>query len=142
MHFSDQAPFLAATLGGVIIGLAALLLMASLGRIAGISGIAAGLLQRADSVNWGWRAAFIAGLVLAGFALQPFGSTTPLQPTSPWLLAASGLLVGFGSVLGSGCTSGHGVCGLGRLSVRSLVATCTFMGTAALTVFVTRHLLG
>jgi uncharacterized protein len=141
MQFSDQFPYLAATLGGLLIGLAALLLMACLGRIAGVSGIAANLLQAAPKAELAWRVAFISGLVVAGFVLRAFQSGTPSVSPSPVLLIAGGLLVGFGSVLGSGCTSGHGVCGLGRLSVRSLVATLIFMAVAAATVFVMRHLL-
>jgi len=127
-------PFVQSALGGILIGLASWLLLASLGRVAGISGIAAGALlpSKGDS---GWRWAFLAGLVLGGAAtahwLQP--PLTALRPSG--LLAVAGLLVGFGTVLGSGCTSGHGVCGLGRRSVRSLVATLAFMGSGAITVF-------
>jgi uncharacterized protein len=110
-----------------------------IGRIAGVSGIAAGIMSSAGKDNRGWRIAFIAGLIFAGFLLKPFASTTPLPSISPLMLPAAGLLVGFGSVLGSGCTSGHGVCGLGRRSVRSLVATLTFMGAAFATVFLLRH---
>ncbi len=126
-------PFLQSALGGILIGLASWLLLASLGRVAGISGIAAGALlpQRGDTA---WRWMFLAGLMLGGAAtaawLQP--PATALRPLA--LLAAAGLLVGFGTVLGSGCTSGHGVCGLGRRSLRSLVATLVFMGTGAATV--------
>ncbi|UUZ66934.1 YeeE/YedE family protein [Polaromonas sp. P2-4] len=127
-------PFLQSALGGILIGLASWLLLASLGRVAGISGIVAGALvpSKGDS---GWRWAFLIGLVLGGAAtahwLQP-----PLAAMRPSvLLTVAGLLVGFGTVLGSGCTSGHGVCGLGRRSVRSLVATLVFMGSGAITVF-------
>lgn len=125
--------------GGLLIGLAAAVLLLFNGRIAGISGIVGGLLQGSDRA---WRVAFVLGLLLAPTAWQllaplPAGSVTD----SPLLLIAAGLLVGFGSRLGSGCTSGHGVCGLSRLSLRSLVATLCFMGAAMVTVFVTRHLL-
>lgn len=127
-------PFLQSALGSILIGLASWLLLASLGRVAGISGIVAGALvpSKGDS---GWRWAFLIGLVLGGAAtahwLQP-----PLAAMRPSvLLTVAGLLVGFGTVLGSGCTSGHGVCGLGRRSVRSLVATLVFMGSGAITVF-------
>lgn len=126
-------PFVQSALGGIMIGLASWLLLASLGRIAGISGIAAGVLPP-SSGDTGWRWAFLAGLVLGGAAtavyLQP--PVTALRPTE--LLVVAGLLVGFGTVLGSGCTSGHGVCGLGRRSARSLVATLVFMGSGVLTV--------
>jgi uncharacterized protein len=140
-QFTDASPFVAATVGGVLIGASAVLLMWFLGRIAGISGIAAGLMSHAGKGNRGWRVAFIVGLIAAGFLLRPMASTTPLPATSSMMLVLGGLLVGFGSVLGSGCTSGHGVCGLGRRSLRSLVATGTFMAAAMATVFVLRHVL-
>jgi uncharacterized protein len=140
MNFADSHPFIAAATGGVLIGLSAFLMMWLIGRIAGVSGIAAGIMSSAGDNNRGWRIAFIAGLILAGFALKPLASTTPLPSIPPFILLAAGLLVGFGSVLGSGCTSGHGVCGLGRRSARSLVATLTFMGAAFITVFLLRHL--
>jgi len=129
--------------GGVMIGLASALMLIGLGRIAGISGILGGLLawRRHETA---WRAAFIAGLVLGGllFALASGHALAPrLQTGWPGMIAA-GLLVGVGTRLGSGCTSGHGVCGIARLSPRSMVATVTFMVTAAITVFVVRHLLG
>lgn len=139
MHFSNNTPFVSAAIGGILIGLSAFLMMWLIGRIAGVSGIAAGIMSGADKDNRGWRIAFVAGLILAGFLLKPFASTTTLPSISPIMLLAAGLLVGFGSVLGSGCTSGHGVCGLGRRSARSLVATLTFMGTAFATVFLLRH---
>ena len=139
MNFADTNPFIAAAVGGVLIGLSAFLMMWMIGRIAGVSGIAAGIMSSAGNNNRGWRVAFVAGLILAGFLLKPFASTTPLPSISPPILLAAGLLVGFGSVLGGGCTSGHGVCGLGRRSARSLVATLTFMGAAFITVFLLRH---
>jgi uncharacterized protein len=137
--FVDSMPYVAASIGGLLIGLSAVLLMWFLGRIAGISGIAVGLMSAAGAGNRGWRVAFILGLIGAGFLLQPFASATPVAAVSPIMLMLAGLLVGFGSVLGSGCTSGHGVCGLGRRSVRSLVATMVFMGAAIVTVFIMRH---
>lgn len=140
-QFADASPFMAAAVGGVLIGLSAVLLMWFLGRIAGISGIAAGLMSHAGKGNRGWRVAFIVGLVVAGFLLRPLASTTPPPATPSLMLVLGGLLVGFGSVLGSGCTSGHGVCGLGRRSLRSLAATFTFMGAAMVTVFVLRHVM-
>lgn len=136
--------FLPPLAGGLMIGAASVLLLLGLGRIAGISGIAFGLLDRP---NWNsanlWRAGFVIGLVAAGWVWTQW-TGQPLQPERAGnlpLLIASGLLVGFGTSLGSGCTSGHGVCGLGRLSVRSLAAVATFMLTAGLTVFVMRHVL-
>ncbi len=128
--------------GGLLIGAAAALLIVANGSIAGISGIVGGLLKRWDG-SAAWRLAFLAGLLLGGVAAASWGGF-PLGPglDRPLpLLAVAGLLVGFGTRLGSGCTSGHGVCGLARLSPRSLVATLTFMGTAALTVFIMRHVL-
>ena len=139
MNFTDTNPFIAAALGGILIGLSAFLMMWLIGRIAGVSGIAAGIMSSAGKDNRGWRIAFVGGLILAGFLLKPFASTTALPAISPLMLLGAGLLVGFGSVLGSGCTSGHGVCGLGRRSARSLVATLTFMGAAFITVFLLRH---
>jgi uncharacterized protein len=143
-HFINLAnwlphPFLQAGVGGVLIGLASWLLLASLGRVAGISGIAAGALVQPSGAPAGerqWRWAFVAGLVLAGGgAAAVLG--IPVIAARPWpLLVAAGLLVGFGTVLGSGCTSGHGVCGLGRRSARSLVATLCFMAAGAVTVLV------
>ncbi len=135
-------PFLQAGVGGILIGLASWLLLASLGRVAGISGIAAGALiptQGALAGERAWRWAFVAGLVLVGAAAAAL-LNTPTVATRPLpLLAVAGLLVGFGTVVGSGCTSGHGVCGLGRRSGRSLVATLVFMGMGAATVFVATY---
>lgn len=129
--------------GGVLIGLAAVLLLFADGRIAGISGMM-GELFRARSTDWGWRAAFLGGLLAGGLVLQLAGVQvfTPLPHASWAALVAAGLLVGFGTQIGGGCTSGHGVCGIGRFSLRSLVATLTFMITGAATVFVIRHVLG
>jgi hypothetical protein len=135
---------LSALAGGALIGLAAVVLMASTGRIAGISGIAARLLPPyTDDAVLG-RLAFIAGIVVAPFAVMAVTGAPVAQtvPTNLWLMAAAGLLVGFGSVFGSGCTSGHGVCGLARLSPRSIVATLVFMASAVATVFVARHVVG
>lgn len=129
--------------GGVLIGLAAALMVMLLGRIAGISGILGGLLQKATwgSVRqWGWRAAFVAGMLLAPLLWQMFAPLPAMQmPSNPMLIISAGLLVGFGTRLGSGCTSGHGVCGLSRLSIRSLAATLMFMATGVATVFIMRH---
>ena len=134
---------LSAVLGGVMIGAAAALFLILNGRIAGISGILGGLLALPPN-GTGWRVAFLGGLVLAPLAYAGLGGSLPpvtVDASFP-LLAVAGLLVGFGARLGAGCTSGHGVCGIGRGSPRSLVATGTFMAVAMLTVFVTRHLVG
>jgi uncharacterized membrane protein YedE/YeeE len=134
---------LSGAIGGALIGLAAALLLALNGRIAGISGIVGGLLPpRAGDM--GWRLLFVAGLALGALVVRVF-SGAPLAGsagTSSFMLVVGGLLVGFGSRLGSGCTSGHGICGLARFSPRSMVAVATFMGSAMVTVFVLRHLLG
>ena len=135
-------PWLQALAGGVLIGLSAVLLLLLNGRIAGISGIAFGLFERAKGREWAWKVAFVVGLVGAGVAVLAWQGEAPLSPASPPMLVLAGLLVGVGTALGNGCTSGHGVCGLGRLSPRSLVAVLTFMATAIATVFVVRHVLG
>jgi len=132
-----------ALIGGLLIGLAALMLWLGIGRIAGISGI----LGRAIAPGAGdraWRLAFIAGLVAAPllFGLARGALPATSVTASPAIIMVAGLLVGFGTRLGGGCTSGHGVCGLARLSPRSLAATALFMGCGVATVFVARHLLG
>lgn len=131
-----------ALIGGILIGLSASLLLLSHGKIAGISGILGGLLTP-GTPDRGYRLWFLAGLLAAGVALAVLRpSTFPSAPVSPlWLVAVAGLLVGYGTRLGSGCTSGHGVCGISRLSARSITATVTFMATGALAVFASRHLL-
>jgi len=134
----------ASLLGGVMIGLSAVLLMLWEGRVAGISGIAGRLLPPYRDGAFPSRLGFVAGLLAAPFAVMAFTGQLVAQAVSgnvPLMIAA-GLLVGFGSVWGNGCTSGHGVCGLARLSARSLVATLVFMTVAVVTVFVTRHLIG
>ena len=128
--------------GGALIGLATLILLLGNGRIAGISGILGNLVG--DKPDLPWRAAFLVGLV-AGPALWLMfsGGAYPIEVTSSLpLLIVAGLLVGFGTRMGSGCTSGHGVCGLGRFSPRSLVSTLAFMAVAAVTVFIFRHVAG
>lgn len=126
-----------ALLGGVLIGLSATILLAFNGRIAGISGIVNGGIQGNES----WRWLFLAGMLLGGilyeYGLAP--EPTPTPPLTAGTMILGGFLVGFGTRLGNGCTSGHGVCGLGRLSVRSLVAVLTFLTIAMLTVWLTRH---
>jgi uncharacterized membrane protein YedE/YeeE len=133
---------LSAAIGGALIGIAAALLMITSGRIAGISGIVDGLIGSA--ADKGWRAAFVAGLILAPFAanLVGFSLSVPQMPRSGVVIVVAGLLVGFGSRLGGGCTSGHGVCGVARLSRRSIAATLIFMTTAMVVVAVVRHGLG
>lgn len=129
--------------GGLLIGVAAVLLLYLNGRIAGISGIVNGALARTRG-DFAWRVAFLVGMIAGGAAfwwLTPH-AFIPRQGFAPLLLVVAGFLVGFGTRLGSGCTSGHGVCGLGRRSLRSLVATATFVGCGMLTVYVMRHLLG
>ncbi len=135
---------LASTLGGILIGIAAVILMAFNGRIAGISGIVGRLLPPYANADVAGAASFIVGMLAAPILYVALSGEPYTQTVSAGmgLMLAAGLLVGFGASLGGGCTSGHGVCGLARLSLRSLVATCVFMATAIVTVFVTRHLLG
>lgn len=132
---------LSALAGGAIIGLASALLLFTHNRIAGISGIAASILSpwTADSA---WRLWFLAGLVISAPLYRLTGNTIPVQIDAPLaVMAGAGLLVGYGSRLGGGCTSGHGVCGIARLSVRSIIATLVFMLTAGLVVYLVRHVL-
>jgi len=128
--------------GGMLIGLAAALMILLNGRIAGISGILGGLL-RAPRADRPWRIAFLAGLLLAAPLWRLFAALPPAPPiAAPATLVLAGLLVGLGTRYGGGCTSGHGVCGLARRSPRSLIATGVFMATAAVTVTVLRHAAG
>jgi len=130
-------PYLTAALGGVLIGLASWLMWWGMGRIAGISSITAEVLSAPTQPDT-WRWAFLAGLIVGGCLLGQ-GLEIPTLPTRPLtLLIPAGLFVGFGTVWGSGCTSGHGVCGLGRLSLRSLVAVGVFMATGMITVTLMR----
>ena len=130
-----------ALLGGVLIGISAALLLAFNGRIAGISGILNGAIRFSSAERWRWI--FLIGMLLGGalyeYAIAP--TPTPRASLVPASMVLGGFLVGFGTRMGNGCTSGHGVCGLGRLSGRSLAAVLTFLATAILTVFATRHLL-
>ncbi len=137
---TDFTP-LASLAGGVFIGLSAVLVMALFGRVAGIVGITAGAITQDDRA---WRIAFIFGLIAAPLLWLVATGDFPAQTVSENLpgMAIAGLLVGIGTALGSGCTSGHGVCGLARLSTRSLAAVLTFMAFAALTVFILRHVIG
>ena len=132
----------ASLFGGVLIGLSAVMVMALFGRIAGIAGITTGVMG--GSSDWTWRLAFIGGLLAAPLAVMLATGAPVTQTVSDNLpaMAVAGLLVGVGTAVGSGCTSGHGVCGLARLSVRSAAAVGTFMAAAAATVFTIRHILG
>lgn len=135
---------LVAAAGGLLIGTAAALFLLLTGRIAGVSGLAA-VATRIGSGNTSWSqaTAFIAGLPAGAALVAAFVRTPQVTVTSSVpLLAVAGLLVGFGTRLGNGCTSGHGVCGIARLSPRSLIATATFMAAAAATVFTLRHVIG
>ena len=134
----DPIPALA---GGVLIGLGAVILALFNGRVAGISGILGGLLD-GERANLAWRAAFIAGLVGAGFLGLKLVSPDVMIAADWPILIIGGLLVGIGTRLGSGCTSGHGVCGMARGSIRSIAATAVYIAVAVATVFVTRHLIG
>lgn len=133
---------IASTVGGALIGLSAVMLMSLTGRIAGISGIAARLFPPYEDGEFAARLAFLAGLVAAPGVVLVVTGTLPAQTIQAGaaILTVAGFLVGFGSVWGNGCTSGHGVCGLSRLSIRSLVATTIFMASGIATVFVARHL--
>ncbi|MDR3535450.1 MAG: YeeE/YedE family protein [Acetobacteraceae bacterium] len=138
---NSLAPYWPSLAGGALIGLSATLLLLLLGRVAGISGIAGNLLRRPDE-DWGWRAAFVLGLIGGPLLfLLLFGHPPALEIASSLpMLVIAGLLVGFGTRLGAGCTSGHGVCGLARLSPRSMAAVAVFMFTAIVTVFIRNHL--
>lgn len=131
-----------AVAGGVLIGIAAALLVLASGRIAGVSGIVAGLLRPVHG-DVGWRVAFAAGMLLAPLAFAAFASLPALQIDAGYpMLIAGGLLVGIGTRFGSGCTSGHGVCGVARASRRSMVATLAFMLAGFVTVYLVRHVAG
>ena len=138
LHFSPWT----AALGGLLIGMAAAALILFNGRVAGISGIVGGLL-RPQRNDIDWRLAFVAGLIAAPLLYRMWAPLPPIQiDATPFVLAIAGVLVGFGTRLGSGCTSGHGVCGLSRLSPRSMVATAIFMAAGFLTAYIMRHLIG
>ncbi len=144
MH--DFTP-ISALIGGGLIGAASVWLLAVNGRIAGVSGILHGIFSPPEALNGPhdarWRAWFVSGLLLAGLAWQAAGAPVPMREGFPlgWL-AVAGLLVGFGTRMGGGCTSGHGVCGLGRLSVRSLAAVVVFMAAGMVAAYVMRHVFG
>lgn len=128
--------------GGLLIGLSALLLMLTWGRVAGMTSIIGGILPPLGA-DWSWKAAFLAGAILAPLALSLSGYEIEYSvPVSTAALVVGGLIAGIGVTFGSGCTSGHGICGIARLSRRSIVATVTFMAFAIVTVFFTRHVFG
>lgn len=135
---------LSSLVGGALIGCAAVLLMALHGRIAGMTGILAGLLPPAPASDWQWRAAFLAGAIASPLIYWGvFGRAIEINvPVTTPMLFVGGAIVGIGVTFGSGCTSGHGVCGLARLSRRSIAAVLVFMLSAGLTVYITRHMLG
>ncbi len=140
---TDFTPY-QSLLGGSLIGLACVLLMAVHGQIAGATGIIGGLLPPGIRKDWGWRVAFLGGMIAAPIVYRAL-TTIPIgfqSSASAAALVVGGVIVGIGVTYGSGCTSGHGVCGLARFSPRSLAATLTFMASTALTVFVARHVLG
>jgi len=138
-HFT---PYLSLT-GGVLIGLAALLLLLANGRVMGISGIVGDLISPGtEKDERSWRLAFVIGVILGPFlVMQLTGTPIEIRPAASgfWLMA-SGLIIGLGTAIGSGCTSGHGICGMARLSIRSIVAVMIFMASAIITVGLTRHI--
>ncbi len=138
---TEFTPFTAAV-GGAMIGLSAVILLLFNGKIAGISGIFNSCFTK-KGLALSWRLLFLVGIIVGPMITSIFGFSLPSSIDASWLvMAVAGLLVGFGSNLGNGCTSGHGICGMGRLSPRSIVATLVFMAVALLTVFVIRHLIG
>jgi uncharacterized membrane protein YedE/YeeE len=142
-----MTPFtpLAGLAGGILIGLSAVLLMVAYGRVAGLSGIFGGLFTLRFGEEFSWRAVFIAGLLMGAIAMPVMGLFDVASIAfsgGPVLIATGGLLVGLGTAIGAGCTSGHGICGISRLSPRSIGATVIFMAVAIATVFVTRHAIG
>ena len=140
---TEFAPF-SALAGGALIGIAAVLLMAGIGRIAGVSGIFLSMFTSRDSKEVGWRLVFLIGMPLGALLVVGLGLKDLRDMTFPAGMLATivaGLLVGVGTTLGSGCTSGHGVCGIARLSTRSIIATLTFMTTGFATVFIVRHVM-
>ena len=130
--------------GGVLIGLASVLLMLAVGRIMGATGVLAGIFAPASMADFSWRVALLAGMVTGPtvYLLATGGMPEINVPVSMPMLLIGGFIVGVGVTYGSGCTSGHGVCGMARLSPRSIAATLTFMATTAATVFVIRHVIG
>jgi uncharacterized membrane protein YedE/YeeE len=136
-------PYILALIGGVLIGLSAVMLMGLSGRIAGISGIVGGLMPPKPADDRSWRLAFVAGLIAAPLVLEALTGDSHIGAPTVGIpvLVAAGLLVGIGTALGGGCTSGHGICGIARISSRSFVAVAVFIASAMRTVFIARHVL-
>ena len=130
--------------GGILIGLASVALMAVAGRIMGATGILGGFFQPANLADWTWRAVVLAGMITGPFVVLLFTGEMPevQVPVSTTMLIIGGFIVGLGVTFGGGCTSGHGVCGMARVSPRSIVATVTFMLATVITVYVVRHIVG
>lgn len=133
-----------AAVGGAMIGLATVMLLALRGNVFGATGILSGFLSPGSSSDWAWRAAAMAGMLSGPAAYWLIAGEMPAVdvPVAPWMVLAGGFLVGLGVTIGSGCTSGHGICGLARGARRSIAATFVFMATTGLTVFVVRHVVG
>lgn len=140
---TDFTP-IASLAGGLLIGLSAVLLMLLRGRIMGATGVLAGALLPASRTDWTWRALLLIGMLCGPWIYLTFSGALPAiqVPVSTGMLLIGGFLVGIGVTLGSGCTSGHGVCGMARLSPRSIAATLTFMVTTGITVYLVRHVMG
>ncbi len=134
----------ASLIGGLLIGLGTVLLMAVRGNVLGATGILAGFMTPSSSSDWAWRAVMILGMISAPIAiLLATGSFPTIEvPVNRWMMIIGGIIVGVGVTYGSGCTSGHGVCGVARLSPRSITATISFMLTAGITVYILRHVIG
>ncbi|MBL6426117.1 MAG: YeeE/YedE family protein [Maritimibacter sp.] len=134
----------ASLIGGLLIGLGTVLLMAVRGNVLGATGILAGFMTPSSSSDWAWRAVMILGMISAPIAiLLATGSFPTIEvPVNRWMMIVGGIIVGVGVTYGSGCTSGHGVCGVARLSPRSITATISFMLTAGITVYILRHVIG
>ena len=136
---TDFTPF-TAMIGGGLIGLAAFVLLIFNGRIAGISGIVNNLIF--SNERYRWQFLFVIGLIISPIISTSLGFQLPSTISAPWyVIIIAGFAVGFGAKLGSGCTSGHGICGIGRLSLRSVIATCLFMLSGIITVYITQHLI-
>lgn len=143
MELNIQEQVVMPLVGGGLIGLAAAIVLLFLGRILGASGVVGGILKM-DLKDMSWRVAIVSGLLIGGLALKSFELPVfqDAMPRPNWALVIAGFLVGYGSRLGSGCTSGHGVCGISRFSIRSIVATLTFIATGVVTVTLYRIMAG